>query len=70
MNQKPNTTKCACGGKMTQTKVTRTVPLAGKKVKVESIKASVCSDCGETYLDGPSLLKIESKLLKQPALAK
>ena len=54
---------------MTLTKVTRTVPIAGKKVTVENIKASVCSDCGETYLDGPSLLKIESKLLKQSALA-
>jgi YgiT-type zinc finger domain-containing protein len=53
---------------MTLTKVTRTVPLAGKQVKVENVKASVCSDCGEVYLDGPSLLKIESKLLKQPAL--
>ncbi|MBX3287878.1 MAG: YgiT-type zinc finger protein [Acidobacteria bacterium] len=55
---------------MTRTTVSRTIPLAGRQVRVENIKASVCADCGETYLDGPSLLKIESKLLKQPVLAK
>lgn len=53
-----------------ETKLTRTIPLAGRNIKVENIKASVCEECGEAYLDGPSLLKIESRLLKQSTLAK
>lgn len=55
---------------LNDTKLTRTIPLAGRKITVENIKASVCEECDEVYLDGPSLLKIESKLLKQTALAK
>lgn len=55
---------------MKQTKLSRTIPLAGRDVKVENIKGSVCEVCGEVYLDGPSILKIESRLLKQSALAK
>ena len=70
MNRSSKKETCKCGGKMTRTTVSRTIPLAGRQVRVENIKASVCADCGETYLDGPSLLKIESKLLKQPVLAK
>lgn len=55
---------------MKETKLSHTVPLAGRNVKVENIKASVCEACGEIYLDGPSLLKIESRLLKESVLAK
>ena len=62
--------KCSCGGSMKETKLSRTIPLAGQSVNVENVKASVCGECGEVYLDGPSLLKIESKLLKQLELAK
>jgi YgiT-type zinc finger domain-containing protein len=50
---------------MKETKVSRTVPLAGGNVKVENVKASVCEECGEAYLDGPTILKIEARLLKQ-----
>jgi YgiT-type zinc finger domain-containing protein len=70
MSQNFKKENCKCGGKMTQAKVTRTIPLAGKNVKVENIKAFVCEECGETYLDGPSLLKLESKLMKRPVLAR
>lgn len=62
--------KCNCDGIMKQTIVSRTIPLAGRNVNIENIKASVCERCGEIYLDGPSILKIESKLLQQSALAK
>jgi len=55
---------------MTETKLSRTIPLAGRNVNVENIKGSVCSDCGEVFLDGPSILKMESLRLKQTALAK
>lgn len=55
---------------MKETKLSRTIPLAGRNVEVKNIKASFCEDCGEVYLDGPSILKIESRLSKQSALAK
>lgn len=55
---------------MRQTKLSRTIPLAGRDVKVENIKGSVCEDCGDVYLDGPSILEIEARILKQPAMAK
>ncbi|MGH9947697.1 MAG: YgiT-type zinc finger protein [Pyrinomonadaceae bacterium] len=70
MRQASKIENCNCGGIIRETKVSRTIPLAGRNIKVENIKASVCEDCGETYFDGPSLLKIESKLLKQSSLAK
>lgn len=55
---------------MNETKLSRIIPLAGRNVKVENIKASVCEACGEVFLDGPSLLKIEARLLKESVLAK
>jgi YgiT-type zinc finger domain-containing protein len=55
---------------MKETRLSRTIQLAGRNVNVENIKASVCEECGEVYLDGPSLLEIESKRLRQPELAK
>ena len=64
------TRKCSCGGTMKETRLSRTIQLAGRNVNVENVKASVCDECGEVYLDGPSLLKIESKLLRQMDLAK
>ena len=70
MKQSSKSTKCSCGGGMKQTKLTRTIPLAGRSVEVENIKASICEACGEIYLDGPSILEIEARILKQPMLAK
>lgn len=62
--------ECGCSGAMRETKVSRTIPLAGRIVEIENVDAAVCELCGEVYLDGPTLLKLESKLLRQAALAK
>lgn len=62
--------KCGCGGEMRQTQVTKTVPIAGRRIKVENVKGFICDQCGEVYLDGPSLLEIETTLLRQSSLAK
>ncbi len=53
---------------MKKTRLSKTVPIAGRRIKVENVEAFVCEECGEVYFDGPTLLKLESKLLKQPAL--
>ena len=66
MKAKVNPAKCDCGGTMTLRRVSKTITLAGRKVRVENVEAFVCAKCGETYIDGPTLLKLEAKLLKTP----
>ena len=68
MSQDSKTKTCDCGGSMKKTQVTKTIPLAGRLVRVEDIQSFLCDECGEVYFDGPTLLKLESKLLKQPVL--
>ena len=70
MKQVSKSRKCSCGGMMKETLVSRTIPLAGRDVNVQKIKGSVCEKCGEVYLDGPSILKLETSLLKQSTLQK
>ncbi len=43
-------------------KVTREIPLAGKKVLLKNVTAWVCQDCGEPFFNGKFLLKLEKKL--------
>ncbi|HEX6279750.1 MAG TPA: YgiT-type zinc finger protein [Pyrinomonadaceae bacterium] len=69
MKRKSDSKTCNCGGHMVRRKVSRTIPLAGRRVRVEDVPASVCDECGEIYLDGPTLLRLEKKLLKQPVTA-
>ena len=66
---KRKASKCDCSGKMDRRLVSKTIPLAGRRVRVEDVPASVCEECGEVYFDGPTLLKLEKKLLKQPIAA-
>ena len=68
MNQDNKTKKCDCGGAMKKMRVSKTIPLAGRRVKVENVQAFACEKCSEVYFDGPTLVKLESKLLKQAAL--
>ncbi len=45
-------------------KVTREIPLAGKRVLLKNVTAWVCQDCGEPFFNGKFLLKLEKKLLE------
>lgn len=69
MKRKVIPKKCDCNGTMVRRRVSKTIPLAGQRLHVKDIEASVCEACGEIYLDGPTLLKLEKKLLKQPVTA-
>jgi YgiT-type zinc finger domain-containing protein len=55
---------CNCKN-MKREKVTREIPLAGKKVLLKNVTAWVCQDCGEPFFNGKFLLKLEKKLLKE-----
>jgi YgiT-type zinc finger domain-containing protein len=44
-------------------KVTREIPLAGKKVLLKNVMARVCQDCGEHFYNGKFILKLQKKLL-------
>jgi YgiT-type zinc finger domain-containing protein len=44
-------------------KVTREIPLAGKKVLLRDVTAWVCQDCGAAFFNGKFILKLEKKLL-------
>jgi YgiT-type zinc finger domain-containing protein len=68
MNQDSRSKKCSCSGVLKKTRLSKTIPIAGRRVEVENVEGFVCETCGEVFFDGPTLLKLESKLLKQPAL--
>jgi len=70
MKRRTGSASCECGGTKTRRRVSKSIPLAGRVVRVENVFASVCEMCGEVFLDGPTLLKLESKLLKKPATAR
>ncbi len=55
---------CNCENLVEQ-KVTDTIPIAGRIVKVEDIPTRVCQDCGEIHFEGRFLLDLEKKLLKR-----
>jgi YgiT-type zinc finger domain-containing protein len=55
---------CSCKNTKRE-KVTREIPLAGKRVLLRDVTASVCQDCGEPFFNGKFLLKLEKKLLKE-----
>ena len=68
MSQDSKNATCECGGEMKNTPICATIPIAGRRLKVKDIPGSRCVKCGEVYFDGPSLLKLESRLLKEPVL--
>ncbi len=43
-------------------KITDTLPIAGRMVKVENAPARVCQDCGEVHFEGRFLLDLEKQL--------
>jgi YgiT-type zinc finger domain-containing protein len=54
---------CSCKNTKRE-KVTREIPLAGKRVLLKNVTAWVCQDCGEPFFSGKFLLKLEKKLLE------
>lgn len=68
MNRDSKKNICECGGEMKDARISRTIPLAGRRIRVEDVPGTKCEKCGEIYFDGPTLMKLESKLLKQPVL--
>jgi YgiT-type zinc finger domain-containing protein len=55
---------CNCEN-LVKRKVTDTIPIAGRMVKVEDIPARVCADCGEVQFEGRFILDLEKELLKR-----
>lgn len=68
MSADSKTKNFSCGGVIRETNLSKTVPLAGCTVELKNVQALVCEVCDEVYFDGPTLLKLESTLLNQPAL--
>ncbi len=56
--------KCECGGTARKGTASRTFRIGGFATKVDNIPAFICDKCGEIYLDGPSVMKIERRLEK------
>jgi YgiT-type zinc finger domain-containing protein len=54
---------CSCRNQKQQ-KVTREIPLAGKRVLLKNVTAWVCQDCGEHFYNGKFITKLEKKLLE------
>ena len=52
---------CYCKN-FTSRKVTKEIPIAGKKILVEDHLAKVCDDCGEIYFDGKFILDLEKQV--------
>lgn len=57
-----SSTNCECK-KLVKRKVTDTLPIAGRMVKVVDAPARVCLDCGEIHFEGKYLLELERKIL-------
>ena len=52
---------CNCDN-LVKRKVTDTIPIAGRMVKVKDAPARVCQDCGEFHFEGRYLLNLERKI--------
>jgi YgiT-type zinc finger domain-containing protein len=52
---------CNCENLVKQ-KITDTIPIAGRMVKVKGAPARVCQDCGEVHFEGRFLLDLEKTL--------
>ena len=54
-----------CDG-VTETKyITKTFDYLGQSFTFDNIKAEVCKNCGERYLDGREMIEIESEMEKK-----
>lgn len=51
-----------CGGELVDKLVSYTFKRFGQDFTYHKIKAEVCLKCGEKFLDGPSVLKIEQEI--------
>jgi len=55
--------KCAiCDGKTENKLVSVTFERYGQKFVYNGIKARVCENCGEEFLDGPTIINIEREI--------
>ncbi len=55
--------KCAiCNGETENKLVSVTFERFGQKFIYDNIKAEVCKNCGEEFLDGPTVTKIEREI--------
>jgi YgiT-type zinc finger domain-containing protein len=50
---------------MIERKVTDTMPIAGRMVKVKDAPARVCESCGEVHFEGRFLLNLEKSLIER-----
>ncbi len=53
-------TKCRCGGRVEQRLITLDEVILGVPVRVESAPALVCLKCGEEYVSGAFLERLEA----------
>lgn len=53
-------TKCMCGGKLQQRSITLNEVILGISVRVEGAPALVCPECGEEYVSGAFLERLEA----------
>jgi YgiT-type zinc finger domain-containing protein len=61
MNEPIKYEDCNCQNTKRE-KVTREIPLAGKKVLLKDVTAWVCQDCGEMFFNGKFITKLNKKL--------
>ncbi len=54
-----------CDGIAKPTLVTRTFERHGQKFEYKNIPALVCNKCGEAYLDGETVIKIEREIAEE-----
>jgi YgiT-type zinc finger domain-containing protein len=54
-----------CDGIAKPTLVTRTFERHGQKFEYKYIPALVCNKCGEAYLDGETVIKIEREIAEE-----
>ncbi len=55
---------CNCD-KLVKRKVTDTISIAGRMVKVENVPVLVCQDCGEIHFEGRYLINLEKDIISR-----
>lgn len=57
-----------CGGETKPDRVSLTFKRFGQEFVYHDIKADVCLNCGEQFLNGPQVLKIEQEIKNKVVL--
>lgn len=51
-----------CEGQLVDEKISYTFKRYGQEFTYQNIKAEVCQKCGDRFLDGPTVVKIEREI--------